>query len=66
MKSNLFARRLARVRKLTLALLIAAIVGIQFGLIALLAKRVGQTSVVENDTNQNPGVVVGDLLAAVP
>ena len=64
MKTNPSARRLVRVRVVSLWLAIAAIAGLGFSLSESLASRVGETTARQNASAPAPNVSLSDLMAA--
>ncbi|HLH53441.1 MAG TPA: hypothetical protein VKY92_07485 [Verrucomicrobiae bacterium] len=63
MKTNPSARRVVKIRIMFLGLLIVVIAGLEFGLGALMASRLGQTAASQRDDNPVCNVGISDLLA---
>ena len=64
MKTNRSARRIVRIRVITVCAALAAIVGLEFSLSQSLAARVGQTIARQTDSPAAPSVNIADLMAA--
>ena len=66
MKSNRLARRIVRIRLVSLSVGLVLVIAVEFVLGEVVAARLGQASAVRTDQVQAPNISLGEVLASVP